>query len=234
MIPKLSEKNKAIKLRKSGATYSEVLKEVSVAKSTLSLWLRDVGMSKAQKQIFTEKRRLAQLKGAKARKTQRIELSEKIFSQSEKEVGTITPREFWLIGVMLYWGEGSKEKEARPGSGMDFTNSDPYMLKLFVCWLFKIFKLTGDNLVFEIYIHKIYMGRIDQIKKYWSDSLGFPVSKFTRVYLKRHTIKTSRKNVGSVYNGNIRIRVRASSTMLRKITGWTRGIYKSGIAGSSK
>jgi hypothetical protein len=49
MIPKFTEKEKAIKLRKSGATYSEVLREVPVSKSTLSLWLRDVGLSKTQK-----------------------------------------------------------------------------------------------------------------------------------------------------------------------------------------
>ena len=228
MFDYLSLKNKAIELRKKGKTYSEILGDIKVSKSTLSLWLRDVGMSKAQKQVFSEKKRLGQLKGAKARKTQRIELSEKIFSESEKEVGKISEREFWLIGVTLYWGEGSKEKDTRPGSGIEFTNSDPHMLRLFIYWLFEIFKLTEDNMVFEIYIHRLYMGRIEGVKKYWSEILNIPVSRFTHVYLKRHTIKTSRKNTGSMYNGNIRIRVKASSTMLRRITGWTRGVYKDG------
>ncbi len=38
------EKEKAIALRKQGKTYSEILAKIPVAKSTLSLWLHDVGL----------------------------------------------------------------------------------------------------------------------------------------------------------------------------------------------
>mgnify|MGYP000140241659 CR=1 FL=1 len=37
------EKEKAITMRKEGKTYSQILAVVPVAKSTLSLWLQDVG-----------------------------------------------------------------------------------------------------------------------------------------------------------------------------------------------
>ena len=57
---KQSEKAKAIAFRKEGKTYSEILKKVPVAKSTLSLWLRDVGLSKTQKQKITVKKHKAQ------------------------------------------------------------------------------------------------------------------------------------------------------------------------------
>jgi orotate phosphoribosyltransferase-like protein len=40
MFDYLTLKNKAVSLRKQGKTYSEILKEIKVAKSTLSLWLR--------------------------------------------------------------------------------------------------------------------------------------------------------------------------------------------------
>jgi len=46
---------KAIELRKKGLSYSEILKCVPVAKSTLSLWLRSVGLSKKQRQRLTDK-----------------------------------------------------------------------------------------------------------------------------------------------------------------------------------
>ena len=38
----LKEKRRAIQLRKQGQTYGEIVKQIKVAKSTLSLWLREV------------------------------------------------------------------------------------------------------------------------------------------------------------------------------------------------
>ena len=56
-------KQKAIKLRRQGKTYSEILTEVPVAKSTLSLWLREVDLSITQKQRITEKKKKSTKKG---------------------------------------------------------------------------------------------------------------------------------------------------------------------------
>lgn len=66
-------KLKAILLRKKGFSYSEILQQVPVAKSTLSLWLRSVHLAKKQKQQLTQKKLLAIQKGWEARKKQRIE-----------------------------------------------------------------------------------------------------------------------------------------------------------------
>lgn len=55
MIEKTLEKLKAIKLRREGLSYREILRYVPVAKSTLSLWLRDVGLAKRQTQRLTKK-----------------------------------------------------------------------------------------------------------------------------------------------------------------------------------
>jgi transposase len=68
MLTKLKEKETAIELRKQGYSYSEILKKVPVAKSTLSLWLRSVGLAERQKQRLTEKKRKGQLKGAQTKK----------------------------------------------------------------------------------------------------------------------------------------------------------------------
>ena len=49
---KIEEKNKAIKLRKQGKTYVDILRAVPVAKSTLALWLKEAKLSQAQNQKF--------------------------------------------------------------------------------------------------------------------------------------------------------------------------------------
>lgn len=227
MILKTIEKIKAVELRKSGKTYSEILKVVPVAKSTLSLWLREVGLSKVQKQTITKKRLDSALRGAMIRKKQRIDISTSIFSKSEKEIGKISNRELWLIGTALYWAEGAKEKEYKPGSGMDFTNSDPKMIKVYILWLEKIFKIHKNELRLEIYIHKNYENEKERFRDYWANILGIADKNFIKIYYKNHNFKTNRKNIGNVYNGSLRVRVRGSSSKVRQIHGWVMGICNS-------
>ena len=53
---KKKEKAAAIRLRKKGLSYKEILEQVPVAKSTLSLWLRDIPLDQTQKDRLDEKR----------------------------------------------------------------------------------------------------------------------------------------------------------------------------------
>lgn len=224
MIVKNELKNKAIELRKQGFSYSEILKQIPVAKSTLSVWLKNVGLSKKQKQKLTKKKLEAALRGAKARKDNRIATTKKIYEESKKDIETISKRELWLMGTMLYWAEGHKEKEYRPGSGTQFTNSDPKMIKLFLIWLDKICGIKANEITFSIYIHENSKNSTESVKKYWVDITGFKKDDFLQVYLKKSNIKTLRKNIGDSYFGVLRIRVKASSVLQRKIAGWVKGV----------
>ncbi len=64
MIAKQKEKNKAIELRKQGLSYREILGQISVAKSSLSLWLKSVKLAQEQKQRLTDKKLASARKGA--------------------------------------------------------------------------------------------------------------------------------------------------------------------------
>ena len=224
MIIKNELKSKAIELRKQGFSYSEILKQIPVAKSTLSVWLKNVGLSKKQKQKLTKKKLEAALRGAKARKDNRIYLTKKIYEESKKDIGNISQKELWLMGVMLYWAEGHKEKEYRPGSGAQFTNSDPQMIKLFLIWLDKICGIKANEITFSIYIHENSKNNTESVKKYWADITGFKKDNFSQFYFKKSNIKTLRKNIGDSYFGVLRVKVKASSVLQRKIAGWTKGV----------
>lgn len=219
-------KDKAVELRRKGNTYSEIMKVIPVAKSTLSEWLREVGMVKEVKQIFTEKRRLASLKGGQAKRKQRIEKFNAITNKAESEIGKISKRELWLLGIALYWAEGSKEKESRPGSGINFSNSDPEMIKLFLKWLIEVVNVPKNRIGCEIYTHDVYKDEVPRFQRYWSEKTGLPLSYFNKVYFKRNKINTKRENIGDLYNGQLRVKVYASSSLNRQITGWVRGINK--------
>ena len=226
MISKKEEKKATVALRRRGLSYGEILKRVPVAKSTLSLWLRSVGLSKRQKQRLTEKRIFAALKGAAAKRDRRILLTRQLQTQAHSQVGVVSKRELWLIGVALYWAEGSKEKAYHPGSGVSFMNSDPNMIALFLRWLSEACNVERERMRFEIYIHESHKENIKKVRKYWSSQTGFPIQNFSRVYFKKDKINTKRKNIGNKYFGVLRVKVSASSTLQRQIEGWTRGIYE--------
>ena len=227
MIPKIQEKEKAILLRKEGFSYTEILEQVPVAKSSLALWLQSVGLSKKQKQRLTDKKLASARRGALKKKEDRIFRTKIIKESAEKDVGKLTEREKWLIGIALYWAEGSKEKEWRPGSSAQFINSDPLMIRFFISWLLKICKSPENMLVFDIFLHENHKHRVGEVVEYWSSQTGFSQNYFQHIYYKKNKVHTKRKNTGKSYFGILKINIKASSSLNRRISGWTAGIIKS-------
>ena len=68
MIKKTDEKAAAIALRKQGKTYSDILKAIPVAKSTLGLWLKEAKLSVPENRKFTLSKKLASLRGGQYKK----------------------------------------------------------------------------------------------------------------------------------------------------------------------
>lgn len=221
---KLELKEKAILLRKSGLSYSEILQKVPVAKSTLSLWLRSVCLSKRQKQKFTQKKLLAAIRGGETKRRHRLELTKQIKDKSVLEISHISDRELKLIGAVLYWAEGSKSKEYNPSTGVIFGNSDPLMCKLFIKWLVVILNIPKKEICFSIYVHETHKDRLNEIKEYWAEATGFPKVKFGKIYFKKNKLGTRRRNIGNNYYGLLRIIVKKSTNLGRKIQGWIEGV----------
>jgi uncharacterized protein Usg len=222
-------KNKAIQLRQEGLTYSEILKKVPVAKSTLSLWLRSVRLAKKQYQKLTLKKKLSALRGSAEKKRLRIEKENKIIRKSFSEIDKLSDRENFLCGVMLYWAEGSKQKETNVSVGVEFSNSDPNMLQFYLYWLHKYLSIADEDIILDIYIHENFEKEKDMFVQYWSNKLNLPVHKFNKVYFKKNIIKTKRKNIEKNYHGQIKIGVKRSTDLNRKITGWIEGfLYNAG------
>ena len=219
-------KKKAIQLRKQGYSYSEILKHVDVARSTLSLWLRSVGLSLRQKQRLTEKKLASIKRGWEKWRITRLDITKDIINKAQKDTKKIkiTTEKLWLMGTMLYWAEGAKSKVYRPSQAVSFSNSDPYMIKIFLLWLKKVLLISDHNIKFEIYIHETHKHKTDEAKKYWSIITGYSKAKFDKIYFKKNKINSKRKNVGETYHGLLRIHVRKSTNLNRKITGWIEGV----------
>lgn len=181
-------------------------------------------MAKKQKQRLTEKRKQAQFKAQQACREKRIRITEEIKAAARQEIGKINRRELWLLGIALYWAEGSKEH--RRAARVQFSNSDPRMIKLFLQWLKQCCNVPGDEIIFAIYLHETAFERKEETKEHWSKITGFSLDKFQSIVWKKNKIKTKRKNIGYYYYGLLRVIVCRSTNFNRKISGWIEGIEK--------
>lgn len=225
MVQKEKEKIDALALRKQGLSYREILKHIPVAKSTLSLWLRSVGLSKRQKQRLTEKKLASIQRGWAVWHQKRLARTENIRKDARKDFSrrTLNRDALWLTGVILYWAEGTKEKPHTPGSGVAFNNSDARMIRLFLRWIKEVANVPDEMIKLDLYIHQ--SGNIGRALRFWSKRVGVPSSKI-RIYFKRHNPNPKRKNIGNNYNGLLRVSIKKSSGLNRRIDTWITELCK--------
>lgn len=222
MISKEEEKVQAIELRKSGMSYNEIRERVPVSKSSLSLWLRSVGLAKRHQRRLTEKQRTSQQKGVRLVHERRLEKTRLIKEKASLEIISLSLRERWLIGIALHWAEGSKEKDrAVP---VRFTNSDPAMIIFFREWVLDFLHIDPGDITYTLAIHEKSPQRFSAMK-FWSTLLNIEPGEF-KITLKKHNPSPKRKNIGKNYRGLIRLSVKRSTDMNRKIAGWIDGIIR--------
>lgn len=181
----------------------------------MSLWVRDLPSPRRRPADTTAARRGVQ-RAVKNRAAEREELKTEAYAQ----IGPVTPRELFLIGVGLYWSEGSK---AKPGSNrrVIFVNSDPTMIKAFVAWL-DLLGVEPERRRFSVNIHE--SADVSAAEAYWADQVGINVDDLLKTSLKRHNPKTNRTNTGEGYHGCLRVAVLKSADLHRRIEGWWCGI----------
>jgi transcriptional regulator with XRE-family HTH domain len=205
-------------LRKQGLDYEEIVAELGVSKSSVSLWVRDMprperlSYDECRKRSADGVRRYWAAEGP-IREAERVAIS----AAAAAQIGQLNERELLIAGAIAYWCEGAKNKPYRRSDRVAFMNSDPALIKLFLRFL-KAADVEGEGLVYRVQIHET--ADIDAAQRFWLDVTRADPTQFRRPTLKRHNPKTVRKNTGSDYHGCLRIDVLRSSVLYRQIEGW--------------
>jgi hypothetical protein len=214
-------RNEVVKLRKLGYSYSEIREYVPLAKSTLSNLLKDIKLSKKAREIIESKTVGAQKLGAEAKRKQRIEKVERIRKSAFSQITNITDKELFLMGIMLYWAEGSKAKEGNISQQVAFGNSDPKMCKFYLKWLRNGLKIKDEDIYFSVYINSIFKGKEKWVLNFWSEYMGVSSVRFKKVsFTKTPFSKKNKRENRSGYRGLLRIRVSRSTDLNRRIEAW--------------
>ena len=214
----------AVKMRLQGRSYRQIQDLLRVSKSSLSLWLRDVPLTDEQRRVLDQRRLSTGARRAATLKARRIAMTQRIVTEAAAQVGKVSQRELFIVGVIAYWAEGSKAKPWSPSKSVTFCNSDPSMIRLFLSWL-ELLGVAPSDLVVRLQIHE--RADVTGAERFWSEVTGVPADLFAHTTLKRHNPKTVRKNVGPRYVGCLTITVRKSTELNRRISGWYEGIVNS-------
>jgi hypothetical protein len=226
MRAKVREKAEAVKLRHNGYSYNDILKEVPVAKSSLSLWLKDEPLTDEEKRYLKRRKNKninrGRIKTAAAHRKKRLEREKIIFEEAKEEFKYLFIEPFFQVGVALYWAEGAKRNGC-----FDFTNSDPEMIKIMMVWIDKYLDINKNDLGFRLYIHKQYAH--EECEEFWADLVGISVDSLKKTVYKPSTL-TYRKRPS--YKGCFKITTGKKRIFLRMIF-WQKLLFQKHILNSN-
>jgi len=212
----LSLKEKTINYRKKGYSYNMISEKLGLAKSTLSDWLREIPYTPSKE---VEKRiKLNYLNIAQFKHNQRMMDIKKMKEIGKKEIGRLTKRDLWMLGIGLYLGEGSKLYEE-----ITIINSDPKIIKIAVKWFREFCGLKDEN--FAPIAHTYPDNNIKETIKYWAKVIGIPENQFRKTQIDRRTNKAGKKKRKLPY-GTLFLRIKSCGrkefgrSLHRRIMGW--------------
>ncbi|MFD7085419.1 hypothetical protein [Streptomyces sp. NPDC059918] len=212
-------RDRARELRLQGLTYDQIRVEPGCSKSSISLWVRDLPKP--------ERRRTPEEASAVAKRgwerTLQLREAERCRTKQEAatEVGALSDRELFILGVGLYWSEGSKDKPYERRERAVFVNSDPDMISVYLAWL-RLLGVREDQVRYFLMIHE--SADVAEAERFWVEHVEGDPSQFTKTTLKRHNPTTRRRNTGEKYRGCLAVRVLKSADLYRRIEGWWCGI----------
>ena len=205
-------------LRKEGKSIKEIAYKLKVSPGSVSAWCKEIELTAEQIKTLQQRirdphygKKNGYLKRVKTETKKRIKY---YFNQGKKEVGKLTYRDIFLIGIALYWGEGFK-KDHQVG----FATSDPRMAKFFIYWLGYCWKIPKESLIIRVTANISYKEKITELEQFWSIFLKIHLSQFSKPFFQQVKWKKQYENERE-YHGVVRIKVRRSVNLLRRMYGY--------------
>jgi transcriptional regulator with XRE-family HTH domain len=217
---------RARELRTQGLDYEEIAGRLSVSKSSVSLWVRDMPWPE---RLSYEECRKRSVEGSRAfwatERPAREAKREEARAAACAEIGELSRRDILIAGAIAYWCEGSKSKPHQLRERVLFINSDPGLIKFFLRFLAAA-GVQPTQMRFRVYIHET--ADVAAAEEFWARITNTEPRTFYKIVFKRHSPKTVRKNVDTEYHGCLRIDVLQSADLYRKIEGWVRSALAPG------
>lgn len=197
-------REKAVRLRKRGYTYSQIRMKLGLQKSTLSDWLRNLPLTNNQLKKLAGNKQIRELirreKYSITRRNQRIERLKKVY-EKQRKILPLSTRELFLMGTFLYWGEGEKSHGI-----ISVSNTDPRVIKFVLYWMIHILKIPKFGIKAQLHLYRDM--NISQSIDFWSKKINLPKIQFLKPYIKKTnraglTYKSFGKGTCKVYFNSV-------------------------------
>jgi transposase-like protein len=215
----------AVELRAGGRSVNDIARQLGVAKSTAYRWVGHLPLDpdetvaerrRAHSSLMTEARWAAHREARDA-----AQAAER--ARAASVVGSLDDRDLLLLGAAIYWCEGTKSKPWRRDDRLQFVNSDPGLLALFLRFL-EVCGIGRDVPSYRVSIHET--ADSGAAVNRWAQELDLPVERFQRTSLKKHRAATVRRNVGDGYRGCLVITVPRSRELYWRIEGMIAELFQ--------
>lgn len=226
-MAKYHERQKARILRQEGQSIRSIALTLNVSKSSVSHWCSDIPLSQEMTKRLLQNQQYGgsrgRLKGARLQKQRRINEELFLLQEGTDLLKVITNREFFFAGLGIYWGEGFKS-HSRTG----ICNADPQLITFMLRWFHHTLDVPFEDFRFHVSINEIHLERIDKVLHFWYKVTGASPDQFTKTtYIKSVAQKVYDNH--ETYYGTLRVTVRKSTRLHRKIIGLLEGLKHSEI-----
>lgn len=190
MKPRTWDRQRAIRLRLRGYSYSQIKKELSLSKGTLSGWLKNYPLSEKQLRGLRDFNAQRIEKYRETRRKQKEKLLKQIYNEEKARIFPFFKRDLFIAGLFLYLGEGGKTKE----SELVISNTNSAIIKIFIHWLKVCFGIKKEKIKIKLHLYKDM--DINKEVNFWAKELSVKKSQFYKPY-----IKNSNKSFLTYKNG---------------------------------
>jgi transposase-like protein len=208
-----NDQHLAIRMRKRGASYKEISKELNIPKSTLNYWFKDLIWSRKIKERLTEKairtseKRMKRI--IKSNKEKWEKWREGFREEAKEEFKNLKSNHLFIAGTMLYWGEGDQNLKYP----VRLSNVNYRMIKLFKRFLLKVCKIKSEDIYLSLFIYPDI--KEEECKRFWSEKTKTKLEQFDKAQVIYGKHPTKR-----LENGICAIRVKKSIGLKEKILIW--------------
>ena len=198
------EKDTVLNLRSShGLSISEISEKTNIPRETITRWVARCPLTEdQQKQLALRNPNYKSGVAAGKIYSDRFKQDRLGLQEDGRNIAKKYKDVLWVIGAMLYWGEGGKTLRHT----LDFANSDPYMISIFMKFLRDELCVHEDKIKLTIYCYND-ISSVEEIELFWLNICGLERSNLTKTMVNKYPKSSKRRKIGKSQYGTCKVRV---------------------------
>jgi hypothetical protein len=175
------ERTEARRMRRDeGRSVREIAALLSVSVASVSRWTADITLSPGFVEALHQRNPAVNGRLTGTREQSAARRAIRMEAQGRGRELARRPTRLHLAGCMLYWAEGSKERNT-----VKLTNSDPDLVVLFVRFLRTCYDVMPERITLRVNCHLNNGLELTQIEAWWLERLDLPVASLRKSTVNR-------------------------------------------------